>query len=118
MNGEPHGYFNCGRGIRQGDPLSPLLFYIVEDVFSRGIFKLTHDGNLGYIPSPRGTTPPSYVFYADDLIVFSRVDRRGFTHLMDFCEKYSEMSRQIVSKEKKSMSSLENILRGNKRFLI
>ena len=35
FNGEPHGYFSCSRGVKQGDPLSPILFCLAEEVISR-----------------------------------------------------------------------------------
>ena len=34
VNGSPKGFFDCGCGLRQGDPLSPL-FSLVAEVFGR-----------------------------------------------------------------------------------
>ncbi|KAI9200065.1 hypothetical protein LWI28_002180 [Acer negundo] len=48
FNGVPEGYFCCSRGVRQGDPLSPLLFGIAEDFLSKLLTRGTQK-NMKYI---------------------------------------------------------------------
>lgn len=43
LNGSSFGYFKCGRGIRQGDPISPYIFFICMEVLSRLLNQATHD---------------------------------------------------------------------------
>ena len=46
INGTPEGFFNSSRGLRQGDPLSPYLFVIGMEAFSRLIHRAVRGGFL------------------------------------------------------------------------
>jgi hypothetical protein len=72
INGNQEGYFKCNRGVRQDNPLSPLLFSLAEDVLSRGLSKLVSDGKLDLIRGTRSVNVPSHTLYADDIMVFCK----------------------------------------------
>lgn len=70
VNGSPNGYIHYQRGLRQGDPLSQLLFVIVTDVlssvFSHALnYKILIRVSLGEIGSKCN------LHYADDLLVLT-----------------------------------------------
>jgi hypothetical protein len=44
VNGEESSTFKIGKGLRQGDPLSPLLFNLVGDVLNKMIKKASGKG--------------------------------------------------------------------------
>ncbi|GAU38423.1 hypothetical protein TSUD_396030 [Trifolium subterraneum] len=105
INGKAHGYFNCSRGVRQGDPLSPLLFCLAEDVLSRSISKLVAEGKLDLIKGTRSFSVPSHSFYADDLMILCKGKLSGLTYLKYLFDKYALESGQIINISKSTIFS-------------
>ncbi|KAM0062513.1 putative RNA-directed DNA polymerase [Helianthus debilis subsp. tardiflorus] len=66
INGSPTMEFNCSRGLRQGDPLSPFLFLIAMEALS-GIMKKASEVDLFRGIQNNGLML-SHFLYADDAI--------------------------------------------------
>jgi len=70
VNGKAVGFYSCSRGVCQGDPLSPLLFCLAEEVLSRAILASSSRGRITPILYCRGHFIPTHVLYADDIMIF------------------------------------------------
>jgi hypothetical protein len=105
VNGKAQGYFNCTRGVRQGDPLSPLLFCLAEDVLSRSISKLVKEGKLELIKGTRHCSVPSHSFYADDLMIFCKGKMSGLIALKELFQTYASISGQVINCSKSTIYS-------------
>lgn len=88
------------RGVRQGDPLSPILFYLTEDVLSRGISYLVHSNQLVPMAGPHGCSTPTPVLYADDIMLLCKRTKNNLRTLMTFFKEYGDISGQLLSLEK------------------
>jgi hypothetical protein len=65
--GSSSNFFSSFRGLRQGDPISPYLFILVEEVLSRGISKIAKERRIGSFSLKNGLIGP-YMLFVDDLI--------------------------------------------------
>ncbi|VFR00957.1 unnamed protein product [Cuscuta campestris] len=81
FNGKPCSYFGQSRGIKQGDPLSPLLFIIANEGFSRNLKKLFSLGRIGHFNCGTKSIPITHLSYADDIITFSSGHARSILNL-------------------------------------
>lgn len=67
-------FFQPSRGIRQGDPLSPYIFILSMELLSR---RIDHEMDiLRWTPISICRNGPeiSHLFFADDLLLFAKVD--------------------------------------------
>jgi len=104
-------FIPCSRGVRQGDPLSPLLFYLAEEVLSRDMSKLVNDKKILRMASPQGYLTPSHILYGDDIFVFCRGDNKSFRNFSIFLKTYGDFSGQYVNNSKTSFFTMDNSAR-------
>ncbi|GKE62850.1 RNA-directed DNA polymerase, eukaryota, reverse transcriptase zinc-binding domain protein [Tanacetum coccineum] len=77
LNGDMHGFFKGGRGLRQGDPISPYLFTLVMEVFSLIMEKnIEESSGFGYHFGCK-ELKLSHMCFADDLLVLCKGNRES-----------------------------------------
>ncbi|KAL2248140.1 UNVERIFIED_CONTAM: putative mitochondrial protein [Sesamum indicum] len=103
LNGEGAGFFKSTRGLHQGDPLSPKLFVVAAECLSRGLNNLFEQHpRLQYFT--RCSLPISHLAFADDVIIFSKGNRKELTILMEFLQRYEAILGQRINREKSSFT--------------
>lgn len=76
LNGVPGNTIQCKRGVRQGDPLSPLLFVLATDLLQGIINKACHMGLLTPPLQNRNEQDYPIVQYVDDIILIMKASQR------------------------------------------
>ena len=109
LNGEPMGYMQPERGLRQGDPLSPYLFVMCAKGLSALLSRAEHMGDLQGIKVCRATPSIHHLFFADDSFLFARGTISECQHIKQVLNMYELASGQAVNFEKSCVSFSSNL---------
>ena len=100
MNFDRVGPIVPGRGLRQGDPLSPYLFILVAEGLSTLIHKAINRGDIHGVQVCRGAPVVSHLLFADDCFLFCRANVVEAQRLLTILNTYEVASGQEINLSK------------------
>ncbi|KAI3775666.1 hypothetical protein L1987_45415 [Smallanthus sonchifolius] len=106
VNGSPTFEFGCGKGIRQGDPMSPFLFIIVMEALSCMLRRACDTGSFHGVCLPNGGLIVSHLLYADDAMVMGEWSQYNFKALKRILRIFHLCSGLRINLHKSSLFGL------------
>jgi hypothetical protein len=100
VRGSTFNFYKSTRSLKQGVPLSSILFILVEEVLSYGLTSLRLDKKIGKFTLQNGISRPSHMLFANDTIIYTNGRKGSLENLLSFLEKYQDASRQRINKRK------------------
>lgn len=73
INGSPNNIIKPTRRLRQGDPISPMLFLICMEGLSSRIRKLKCENKIEGIKIKRTSPTIMHLLFADDCYIFNKI---------------------------------------------
>ena len=110
VNNSPTDQFFPKKGLRQGDPLSPYLFILGAEILARMLQDEANIGGsgIGVTMCRNGSSIP-FLSFADDIIIFAKVDSTASAKIKQILDDYCEISGQKVNFHKSAFQTTPNV---------
>lgn len=96
INGTSHGFFPRKKGLRQGDPMSPLLFFLCMEYLSRLLEEVASWKNYKF-HSRCNKLRLNHLIFADDLLLFSKGDAHSAMLMFRALSTFSATSGLVAN---------------------
>ncbi|GKV29432.1 hypothetical protein SLEP1_g38359 [Rubroshorea leprosula] len=103
VNRSPTREFEVGKGLRQGDPLSPFLFLMVAEGLQGLVQRAVKEGMLNGIEIGKKGLSVSLLQFADDTIIMGRADAENIRTVEDILKWFVLMSGLRINFSKSSI---------------
>ncbi|GLU06807.1 hypothetical protein SLE2022_238000 [Rubroshorea leprosula] len=103
VNGSPTREVEVGKGLRQGDPLSPFLFLLIAEGLQGLIKRAVTEGMLQGIEIGKQGMSVSLLQFADDTIIMGRADAENIRMVKDVLRWFELMSGLRINFNKSSV---------------
>jgi hypothetical protein len=104
INGSTSSFFTSERGLRQGCPLSPLLFLLVAEGLNRAISEAKRLGSFPGIKISQALHL-THLLFVDDVLIFSGGSRREAEALRNILTLFSKATGMQINEGKSTLTT-------------
>lgn len=102
LNGVPTGFSKSQRGLRQGDPMSPLLFILCMEYFTRVIKYVGKQEHFKFHPRC-SSLAMNHLCFADDMLIFCKGEYPSVLLMLKGVKLFADTTGLIANPNKSAI---------------